>query len=132
MMTDSTIVLGSGPDGRIVAEFLSQKSRLNYLEEGIPDLLLRLAQKHKRPVAEIKALCRRYQEQQNPGGRDHVESDASIHERYNNRVCGCGAVDDETCDSLRWVANPFLSEIYGDRTRRWMCPDCYHNAAMDI
>lgn len=31
-----------------------------------------------------------------------------------------------------YVDDPFDCEIYGEHNKRWLCPDCYHDIAMDV
>lgn len=40
-----------------------------------------------------------------------------------------------SCGSLvdtEFVEDPFSSEVHGDYTRNWRCPNCLYQSAMDI
>lgn len=39
-------------------------------------------------------------------------------------VCGC--------EHASLVADPYAEEMFGEKRMVWLCPDCYHNAAMDV
>ena len=39
-------------------------------------------------------------------------------------VCGC--------EHAELVDDPYMYEMYGTHNKVWLCPDCYHNAAMDV
>ncbi len=45
------------PEDRIRAQYRAGKKRLDYRNEGLPTLWLRLAQQWQRPVREIKRIC---------------------------------------------------------------------------
>lgn len=38
----------------------------------------------------------------------------------------------KTGDSVRYIVDPFASDIYGDDTLHWLCEDCEYQNAMDI
>ena len=35
-------------------------------------------------------------------------------------------------EGAEYVANPYAEEMYGEIHMEWLCPDCYHDAAMDV
>lgn len=39
-------------------------------------------------------------------------------------VCGC--------EGAEYVADPYSEEMYGTINMTWLCPDCYHDSAMDV
>jgi hypothetical protein len=55
-MNHSEIRPGSGPEGRILAEFRGLKKRWDYRNSGLPALYLWMARKWKMPVREIKRI----------------------------------------------------------------------------
>lgn len=60
-----TIKPGSGPEGRLVAEFLTRRRRnYHYRVGGISDLWMMLARKYRRPIREVKEIVARYREQE--------------------------------------------------------------------
>lgn len=125
-MDSSTIVLGSGTEGRIVAEYLARRKRLRTTESGgsadaINEIWLDLARKYKRPVRELKDIVNRYQTEQNPNRT------LEPPKRFRSPRCRCGETE-----NVRWISNPYNVEIYGDFTKQWLCPSCEHEIAMDI
>lgn len=121
-----TITLGSGPDGRVVAEYLARRKRMresgeDYSTDDINEVWLDLARKYKRPIRELKDLVNQYMTEQNPN------RPLNPPERLRHRACGCGETE-----NIEWRTNPYSVEIYGNFSKRWMCPRCVHNSAMDI
>jgi hypothetical protein len=35
-------------------------------------------------------------------------------------------------EGAEYVADPYAEEMYGEIHMEWLCPDCYHDAAMDV
>ena len=50
---------GSGPEGRILAEYRGLKKRWDYRNSGLPALRMYLAQKWRVPIREIKRIVNR-------------------------------------------------------------------------
>ena len=92
------IVLGSGRDGRFVAEWLSRsRARKRAGWTGRGGLMMELAQKHKRPIRELKDVLRRYEQQQHPLRDLAWRDDQAKRKRqeWENRSChSCGSRDD--------------------------------------
>lgn len=132
-MTTETepITLGSG-EGRIVAEFLALRrgSTKGYYKtsEEINEIWLFLARKHKRPVRELKDLVNRYKAQKDPNWTMEAPDNRSEKQkRYQNQVCYCGETE-----GITWGPSPYESEIHGDNTPLWMCPECVGRSREEV
>ena len=64
-MEDNDIIKpGSGPDGRLVAEYLRlRRTYAGHYRRGIANLWMTLARRFKRPIREIKPVIQRYKDQ---------------------------------------------------------------------
>lgn len=130
MSDQDPIVLGSGFEGRIVAEYLKRRKRLRAagldeveVADAINDIWLDMASKHKRSVRELKNILNLWQTEQNPNRTFEPPNRL----RGRPRVCACGETKD-----VKWTEDPYNADVLGDYSKRWMCPSCIHEHAMDV
>lgn len=115
MSEPEKIVLGSGPDGRFVAEWLARSQwRTKAGETGKGGLMMELAQKHGRPIQELKNVIRTYKIQQGTSAEALDRREEQKRQAWENRECTtCGSRDD-----LQKVAD---WDYYG---YVWRCGPC--------